>query len=160
MKGPRGPPPTTSTHQRWEEAPRGRGSHLGRATALGLPPRGPHLPQNMLHQFLGGALHHGGPPTTFHQMWAAPQWGPHQKIAPHESWDLVPHPGTLMFFTRVLSEKILRRSQNISGTLQKVLGRVPKPFWLDGLLRNNFLVSPKLFRFSLRNIFGVSETFR
>ena len=75
----------------------------------------------------------------------------------HDSGDLVPHPGTL-FFARVLYENFWKVPEQFRHPL-KNSGRVPKPFWLDGLLRNNFLVSLKFFWFSLRNIFGVSETF-
>jgi len=55
-------------------------------------------------------------------------------------------------------EKFQKVPEHFRHPLRRSM-RVPKPFWLDGLLRNNFLVSPKLFRFSLRNFFVVSETF-
>ena len=102
--------------------------------------------------------HHGGPTTTFPPKGCYPIKGASHIKQAHESWDLVPHPGTL-YFSRTFSLKKFRKVLEHFRHPPKSSGHVLKPFWLDGLLRNNFSVVPKLFGFSLWNIFGVSETF-
>jgi hypothetical protein len=41
----------------------------------------------------------------------------------------------------------------------RIIRHVLKPFWLNGIPWNNFLVSPELFRYSLWNVSVSSETF-
>ena len=125
----------------------------------GLPHGGLHLPQNF-HQIVGCPPPKGGPTIPTH--FSLTKRG----LLPRRYYPLKQLPtigscpplgNILMFFTRSSLRKNSGRSQNISGTLQKVPDARAETFSAhDGLLRNIFSVSPKLFWFSLQKHFLVS----
>ena len=105
-------------------------------------------------------------PST--KCWIVPTKGaPPIKQPPMNRGILSPIRGHCVFFFALRSlRKNSGRSQNISGTLQTILRRMPKLFWLDGLLWKHFgmmiylgfsetlpVFSPKHFR-CLRNFSG------
>ena len=157
MKAQRGPPSPQINPPKVGGSPMGAPPHLGRPL-LGLPHGGPHLPKTC-STICGGLPPPWGPPNILPPKGGCPpKGGPPIKHSPRIMGSCPPS-GDTVFFTRVLSGKILEGPRTFPAPSKKFWTCVPKPFWLDGLLRNNFSVSPKLFRFSLRNIFGVSETF-
>ena len=141
MAAPKGPPPPTLSHKKWE-APCSYGRHLAMRAVV---PKGGS--PNIVSTICGGCPPTWGPPTSFHQIRGLPPIrGGHPKTAPPpRKGGCCPPCGSNPFFMRVLSRKIPEGP----GTFFR---NPPIKFWT---------CTPKIFQldcFPLKLIFGYSET--
>ena len=135
------------------------------ATHGGAPSWGAPPPPNHAPWFVGGCLPPWGPPNIHSTKWGLPPKGVAPLKTAHESWDLVPLPGTSCF-SRPFSPKKFRKvpehfrhppkssknaCRNLFGLMvySETIFRSLRNF--SGFLSETFSVSPKLFRWlSLR----------
>ena len=116
----RGPPPSTNIiPQKVGGCPQWGGPLVLWRPMRGLPPKGGPPSNIALHHLWGLPPTMGGPPTSFHQLGGCPPKGAPPKQLPTKRGILSPLREHGVFRARSL-RKNSGRSQNISGTLQKI----------------------------------------